>query len=327
MGKGPDLPVVAGMAAATVARKLVHDRAERREAERREFRLHGGESGADAISRVVTGQIDNAVDRLRGAGDDDLGDAIHDARKAFKRGRAALRLGRKAIGDTAYARENAALRDAGRRLAPARDAEVVVETLDGLTERYREQLPPGAFAGLRAALAADAASAQERVRRSPALVAGVIAELGAARERIGFWDGAGDEAALTTGFRRVYRRGRRAYRSAQEQPDAETLHELRKRAKDLWHAAQIMRPEAPKRMRKIGRRAHKLADALGDDHDLAVLRDAAAERPDTLGPGEPLLLSAIVEERQDELRRDALHRGRRLFSRKPGRVVAGIRHG
>jgi hypothetical protein len=58
-----------------------------------------------------------------------------------------------------------------------------------------------------------------------------------------------------------------------------------------------------------------------------VLRDAAAERPDTLGPGEPLLLNTIVEERQDELRRDALDRGRRLYKRKPGRVSADLRHG
>jgi CHAD domain-containing protein len=320
-------PVVVGMAAAAVARRLVHDLAERRDAELREFRLHEGEPAGEAISRVVTGRIDDAVDRLRGADDDDLGTAIHDARKAFKRGRAAIRLGRQVIGDTAYARENAAFRDAGRSLAPARDAEVVVETLEGLIERYREQLPPHAFAGLRATLAAEAASARERIRRSPALVPGVIADLEAARERVAAWDGAGDEAALTAGFRRIYKRGRRAYRSAEEQPDAETLHELRKRAKDLWHAAQIMRPEAPKRMKKLARRAHKLADALGDDHDLAVLRDAAAERPHTLAPGEPLLLSTIVEERQDELRRDALARGRRLYKRKPGRVVAGLGHG
>ena len=313
-------PVVVGMAAATVARKLVHHHAERREAERREFRLHEGEPAGEAISRVVTGQIDGAVDRLREAGDEDLGPAIHDARKSFKRGRAAIRLGRAAIGDAAYARENAAFRNAGRSLASARDA-------DGLVERYSEQLPPQAFAGLRAALAADAESARAQVRRSPALVPGVIADLEAARERVGAWEGAADDDALTAGFRRVYKRGRRAYGSAQEKPDAETLHELRKRAKDLWHAAQIMRPEAPKRMKKMGRSAHKLADALGDDHDLAVLRDAAAERPDTLAPGEPLLLNTIVGERQEELRRDALDRGRRLFKRKPGRVVASFDHG
>jgi CHAD domain-containing protein len=290
----------------------------------REYRLQDGEGGADAIRRVTTGQIDNAADRLREASGDDLGEAIHDARKAFKRARAALRLGRDAIGKDAYARENTALRDAGRRLAPARDAEVVVETLDALTDRYREQLPPYAFAGLRAALVAEAHTARDEMRHSPA-VAGVVSVLGAARVRMsaGPADGAGTRP-LAAGFHRIYRRGRRALRQAESHPDGEALHELRKRAKDLWHAAQIVRPEAPKRMRKIARRAHKLADALGDDHDLAVLRAAAAERPATLLPGEDVLLRAVVRERQDDLRRKAFKRARRLYSPKPRALAKRI---
>src|SRR5919197_1609619 len=176
------LPVAVGSAAAVAAlgaaaRKLVHDHAAQREADRRAFRLDTDEHGADAIARVATGQIDDALDRLRDADGDDLGDAVHDARKACKRARAALRLGRDAIGKPAYARENVALRDAGRGLAQARDAEVVVETLDALTERYREQLPSQAFAGLRAALAADAEVARERLRGDPVRLSAVTAEL------------------------------------------------------------------------------------------------------------------------------------------------------
>jgi CHAD domain-containing protein len=317
MSNAARTPVALGLAAAVgvAARKLVHDRAARREAERREFGLHDDEHGADAIRRIAVGQIDNAVERLR-TGDDD---AVHDARKAFKRGRAAIRVGREAIGEEGYARENAALRDVGRRLAPARDAEVVVETLDGLAERYREQLPPQPFAGLRAALAAETRNG------TPAPVSAVMSELAATRERIASLDGAADDAALVAGFRRVYRRGRRAYRQAQDQPDPESLHELRKRSKDLWHAAQIMRPAAAKRMRKVARRAHKLADTLGDDHDVTVLHEAATERFDTLRTGEAALLQEIVDERHAELRREALKRGGRLYSRRPRKVAGSIR--
>ena len=311
--------VVGGAVAVSVARELVHRYAARSEQERREFRLHDDEDGAEAISRIATGQIDNARDRLRAADGDELGKAIHEARKAFKRARAALRLGRKTIGGTAYTRENTALRDAGRSVAAARDAEVVVKTLDELTARYREQLSPDAFAGLRAVLAAEA---RERLEESPAQIPGVLAELGATRERVASMDGGG---RLTPGFRRIYKRGRRAYREAAEHPDPETLHELRKRAKDLWHAAQIMRPASSKGMKKVARRAHKLADALGDDHDIAVLLAAAAERSDALRPGERQLLETIGRERQDELRSKALERGRRLYARKPRRGVGRIR--
>jgi CHAD domain-containing protein len=309
---------IAAVAVGATARKLAQDRAARREAARREFRVHDGESGAEAVGRVTTGQLDRAIDDLGDAGDG-FGKAVHDARKAFKRARAAIRLGRRAIGKPAYARENAALRDAGRSLASARDAEVVVETLDELTERYREQLPPNAFAGLRAALVAEGRTAQERLRIGP-VVPALIVQLGLIRDRIGAWpaDGADDGKPLRAGFRRIYRRGRKALRNAEKQPDAETLHELRKRAKDLWHAAQIMRPAKPKRLRKVAKRAHRLADALGDDHDLAVLRDAATDRPEALREGEDLLLRAVVRERQDELRREAFERARRLYSSKSG---------
>jgi hypothetical protein len=78
-------------------------------------------------------------------------------------------------------------------------------------------------------------------------------------------------------------------------------------------------------MKKVARRAHKLADALGDDHDIAVLLEAAAERSDALRPGERQLLETIGRERQDELRSKALERGRRLYARKPRRVAGRIR--
>src|SRR5687768_12412723 len=57
---------------------------------------------------------------------------IHTARKRLKRARADLRLLRDAIGKTAYARENAALRDAARPLSGVRDTRVLIETCETL---------------------------------------------------------------------------------------------------------------------------------------------------------------------------------------------------
>jgi CHAD domain-containing protein len=63
-------------------------------------------------------------------------------------------------------------------------------------------------------------------------------------------------SALAPGFRRIYRRRRRACRTARQEPSTENLHELRKRAKYLWYAAQIARAAAPMKMKRIARRAH-----------------------------------------------------------------------
>jgi hypothetical protein len=127
------------------------------------YRLRSGEGAADGVRRIARGQIDFAADQLDGKGDGDLDSAVHESRKAFKRLRALVRVSRDALGDEAYRRENTIFRDAGRRLSAARDAAVLVETLEDLTARYRTELADDAFSGLRDALADEAAAASARL--------------------------------------------------------------------------------------------------------------------------------------------------------------------
>ena len=316
--------------AAAVAVKRARDRnAQRTSAERaRAYRLRRGEDTGDGVRRIARGQLDLAGERLdAGAGArGDLDGAVHETRKAFKRLRALVRVARDALGDEVYRRENTIFRDAGRRLSSARDATVLVQTLDALTARYRDELGDDAFAGLRDALAGEAAAASRALAGDRDTVDQVQRTLEAARRRIGGWPlpDDGRPAMLEPGFERIYRRGRRALKAARADPSTENLHELRKRAKDLWHAAQILRPAAPKPMKQLARRAHALSDVTGDDHDLAVLRAAARERHATLAPGELALLEGLVARRRRRLRSKALAQGRRLYARKPatiGRLV------
>jgi CHAD domain-containing protein len=315
----------AGGAAAVVV-KRTRDKARRTGAERaRAYRLRRGEDAADGVRRVARGQLDLAAEQLdagtclRG----DLDGAVHETRKAFKRLRALVRVSRDALGDEAYRRENTIFRDAGRRLSGARDAAVMVQTLDALTARYRDELVDDAFAGLRATLALEAAAASRELADDRATVDEVQGTLEAAGRRIGGWPlpDDGGLAMLEPGFERIYRRGRRALKAARKDADTESLHELRKRAKDLWHAAQVLRPAAPKPMKKLARGAHALSDVVGDDHDLAVLRAAARERHAALAPGELALLEGLVARRRRRLQRKALARGKRLYARKPARVA------
>jgi CHAD domain-containing protein len=287
----------------------------------RAYRLRSDEGTADGVRSVARGQLDLAADQLDAA-DGDLDEAVHETRKAFKRLRALVRVARDALGDEAYRRENTIFRDAGRRLSDARDAAVMVETLDDLTKRYRDELPDDAFAGLREALASEAAAASAQLAEDRGTVDEVHGTLEAARRRVAAWPlpEEGGLAMLEPGFERVYRRGRRALKAARKGPDTGNLHELRKRAKDLWHAAQVLRPAAPKQMKKLARGAHALSDVVGADHDLAVLRAAARERHATLGPGELALLEGLVARRRERLQRKALAGGRRLYRRKAAKL-------
>jgi CHAD domain-containing protein len=288
----------------------------------RRFRLGKGERVADGVGRIARGQLDVSIERLQGHTDEDLGTTVHETRKSLKRLRATVRLARDELGDETYRRENDAFRDAGQRLGGARDSQVLLETLDALTDRHPDVTPPERFERFKKTLVGQHGAAQRRLHEGAA-VAEVLNELRAARARVGDWHLERDGLdALAPGFRRIYRRGRRAYRSARQEPSTENLHELRKRAKYLWYAAQIVREAAPKKMKRIARRAHQLSNLVGEDHDLALLGQRADERrdrfADTTAAGE---LAALVERRRAELQREALDLGQRLFRRKPRKIA------
>jgi CHAD domain-containing protein len=290
--------------------------------DQRRFRLGDGERVPDGVRRIARGQLDMSIERLKGDTDEDRGTAVHETRKSLKRLRATVRLARDGLGDEVYPRDNVAFRDAGRRLAGARDSQVLLQTLDALTDRYPDEAPPERFERFKRTLVGQHGAAQRRLGEGAA-VAEVLGELGRARARVGDWQLEPEGLdALAPGFKRIYQRGRRAYHAARQEPSTGNLHELRKRAKYLWYAAQIVRPAAPKKMKRVARRAHELSNLIGEDHDLALLAQRADERRDRFADetaaGE---LSVLVERRRAELQREALDLARRVFRKKPRKVA------
>jgi hypothetical protein len=210
--------------------------------DQRRFRLGDGERVPDGLRRIARGQLDMSIERLNGDTDEDLGTAVHETRKSLKRLRATVRLARDELGVEVYRRENVAFRDAGRRLGGARDSQVLLETLDALTDRYPDEARHERFERFKRTLVGQHGAAQRRLRDGVA-VAEVLGELRRARARVGDWQLEPEGVdALAPGFKRIYRRGRRAYRAACQEPSTENLHELRKRAKYLWYAASALAP-------------------------------------------------------------------------------------
>ena len=297
---------------ALVAAKIGLDRRSSSEDVRR-FRVRDGERVSDGLRRIACAQLDMSIERLEGHTDEEFGAAVHETRKSLKRLRAIVRLARDELGDDLYRRENSTFRDAGRRLAGARDGQVLLEALDALGERYPDEAPPARFDRFRAMLAGQRTAAKRRLREGDA-IAEVVSELRAARDRVP--DG------LAPGLGRIYRRARREYRDARREPGTESLHELRKRVKDLSYAGQVVRPVAPKKMRRIARRAHQLSSVIGEDHDLAILGRRVSERrdhfDDEAAVGE---LTKLIEGGRDELQQEAMGLAQRLFRKKPGKLV------
>jgi hypothetical protein len=121
------------------------------------------------------------------------------------------------------------------------------------------------------------------------------------------------------GVLRVYRRGRRALSRAAENRAAPDLHEWRKQAKYLWGACKILGRASPAFGKKRTKRLHELWSVLGDDHDLAVLRQTLA----ALLADDPTAAKALeaIDARRDELQKSAFELGRLLYKKRPRAFV------
>ena len=280
------------------------------------YRLRADERVSDALRRCTREQLDRATSELTAGTEHDPVAAVHDARKALKKARSALRLGRGAIDRDARQRDNAALRDAGRALSAARDAEVMFQAVGDLAERFAGQVPGTTFDAIQRHLETERDDARARLLDS-GLTDQVAGELQAVQARIDEWPvHGGGWAALEPGLLRSYRRGRAAMKTARREPTSENFHEWRKRAKDLWYHLRMLKSLSPGIVGGHADEAHKLADLLGDDHDLAVLRETLETGAGAL-PVDVDAVIGLVDHRRDQLQAQALRVGARLYAEPP----------
>ena len=285
------------------------------------YRLLAREPAGPGIKRVLAAQVDDAIAHLRGEAGTEPAEAIHEARKDVKKIRSALRLVRDAIGDDAWRRENDHYRDVARKLSSFRDSEILVEALDGLGERFG-QTARERFAALRERLDEENRASLDDGSIERAM-AGGAAELAAGRSRIEQLplDGDGWEV-VAPGLHRSYRRGRKRLRAVEEEASVTNLHELRKRVKDLWYQLRLIRDADRGMLEPLADHAHDLSDHLGDDHDLALLRDEVQRRRDDFAsPGDQRHLLQEIDQRRGELQFAAISLGERIYAEKPKRFV------
>jgi CHAD domain-containing protein len=286
------------------------------------YRLRVSEPIAEGVRRIATAQVDAILDALdaRALSPDE---AVHRVRERCKRVRALLRLARPALGRH-YEEADARFRDAARTLTAVRDAAVLVGAHDALVGHFRHEVGRRAFAPVRRALTlrrraladGDQAVLLEALREA----------MTQARAEIGAWslEGEGYDA-LREGLRCEHRRGRWAFRTACADPSDERLHEWRKRVKDHWYHALLLRDAWRRVERAWSHEAKRLADLLGDDHDLAVLAQALYGEPDRFGRLRTVqALLGLIDRRRGELQAVARPLGGRLYAEHPGAFVARL---
>ncbi len=204
-----------------------------------------------------------------------------------------------------------------------RDAEAMVETVDRLRERFADEEGAAVLGPVREALVERRQQVSEEEVGLEGRIAQVVKDLRAAHRRAGRWPLAEDGfGALREGLKQTYRRGRKALALAAEDPTPENLHEWRKRVKYHWYHARLLRGVWPPVMDPYRKAVHRLADMLGQIHDLDVLRQTLLAEPERFGSRSRLRpVLKLVDRHRAELAGKAQPLGRKVFAEKPVRLL------
>lgn len=287
------------------------------------FAVDPTRAAGQQVGRIVAALLDDAILRLSsiGAAPGELDAGLHEVRRCCKEARALARLVRPHLGN-GYARFNELVRDAAREVSELRDASALVGALDALADLQPEvdlTEVRAAQAELAAAGARAVAGGDPRIDRSLEL-------LRSARAEVDQWQLGDGFGVLASGLQRTYRRSRRAWQAALDDPSDESLHEWRRQTKYLWYQLRLLRRVAPDDLAPIIRDLKKIGERLGDDHDLAVLIEQVSEHPNRFGSAAQIEAAvALAGSRRRELREQAFRRAERVWDPGPKRFVKLVR--
>lgn len=233
---------------------------------------------------------------------------IHEARKGCKWLRASLRLLRSALDPDATKAELQRIRGIARMLGGVRDATIRLVSFRSLGVE--------GFDKLERLLEEEAAGEHQHQlnvqgqRKAHAAINMLETSWAKLRVESGGWRHIG------RGIERSYRRARKGFHRAEEDPSDEKIHEWRKRAKDLLYHVRLLGRIKPGKMRKLEKHLDDLSDWLGYDHDLVVLT-AFLKKETHIKAAEREQLIAQVQKHRKEHLTAAHHIAETIFRQKP----------
>ena len=280
------------------------------------FRLKHRETIPKGVKRIVRECLCEATAALgmcTASSDAD----VHEARKHFRKARAALRMVRGELGAAAFNRENKSVRDASRPLSEVRDAKVLIERLDALNDLSKGRVSSDGIANLRHELVARRRVARGRTIGDSDTLFSILRQARDVRRRSKRWPlRRRGWNAIEDGLGKVYKQGKAAMLNVRLQSTDETLHEWRKRAKDLRYELELLRNICPVVMKRLAGQAHQLTNLLGEDHDLAVMRSVVREVSQQGLCIEADALTGVIDQRRRVLQVRASALGERIYKRK-----------
>jgi len=280
------------------------------------YRFQKNESLPHAIRRIVTEEIDWAVGQLAESKKRD--EAVHEARKSLKKIRGLLSLIAKPLGPL-YKAEDRYFRTVGQNLSELRDGAVMLETFEALAAKH-QQLDAATIANIRSNLARGKREAPPD-RQVSAEVAQALTET---RPKPAAWPLEHLEfVALLPALTAAYRAGRKAHKKARKLQSAESFHDFRKQVKKHFYQLKLLESSLNAEMKKRVTELRDLETALGDEHNLTVLRQRIEADVETaLDRRQIREFAALLEAEGRHLRERAIKLSERLYSTKPHAFAA-----
>ena len=287
-------------------------------------KLHPDEPGTRGARRIARKRVKSALELIGRHHPTDH--SVHAARKELKKARATLRLVRGALGNSTYKKENAALRDAARPLGEVRDAQILLDALKSLMGHSGAPASRLPLENFQRVLNHRREESRAVVLRRPGPLKRARKALRAVRSRSQHWHvGRHGWSVLGPGLKRTYSQGRRAFTQARARRADEYLHEWRKQIQYFTHQLQLFAPLGDGPLAELSDRAHQLAGLLGDDHDLAVLRERAVEAREAFPTAAAhRTLIALIDKSRSGLQDKALRLGATLYQEKPAVFTARL---
>jgi len=277
---------------------------------------------SEAVRRVACAELETAYASV--ASPPDRHHGVHDARKCLKRLRSLLVLIKPGLPDPVFLNLSERLKAIAKGLAPARDAQALLDALGKLGKD-----PDGDDDGT--AIRSLTAWLQQQRRAAEQSLEGTMAA-DAMRGLFGLRPAMANLAVYPDGFEPVarglrdsYRGARKTFAQAFESGDDEGFHDWRKTLQRHWRHMQLLNPCWPSELSARVELSRNLSQVLGDDHDLAQLcKLVSAPTMVFASPEDTAAFVKRCRRRQKALRRDAQSRGARLFVERPKPFVERI---
>lgn len=280
------------------------------------FRFKRREEFSRGFSRICAEQVERA---LREWDNPDRPVAVHETRKCMKRLRALLRLARPSIAVEAFRQENASLREIAAALSTSRDLQVMTETVSRL-EEFSNAEELRLLAKLMTRINRDIADLEASKFADAKLTKMAMRTAGKRLAKLKLM--ATGYEVVAPGLKQTYSQGRKRLQELIAVHSDEASHDLRKRVQAHWRQMALLSAAWPEYFEARIALARQLSEGLGNDHDLAVLRDYASSIPPKfLQPGEFDTIAALISARQDALRAQAICDGKLLFA-EPAKAIA-----